>query len=116
MRSLPPRPGTSVSSRRFTVLAFVSFFRKSVALKYVTLAASVGYLGFDKSQLISIVNVFGLVDCNLPIFKYKPRLVSARRRSRSSPRCSGDASTAAASARSARSRSCWTPSLPAALR
>ena len=54
----------------FSVLAFVSFFRKSVWLKYVTLALAVGYLGFYKSQLISIVNVFGLFDGNLPIFRY----------------------------------------------
>jgi polyferredoxin len=54
----------------FCVLAFVSFFRKSVRLKYITLAAAVLYLGFYKSQLISIVNVFGLMGGNLPIFRY----------------------------------------------
>jgi len=54
----------------FTVLALVSFFRKSVALKHVTFAAAVLYLGFVKSQLISIVNIFALVDWSLPIFKY----------------------------------------------
>ena len=54
----------------FSVLAFVSFFRKSVRLKYATLVAAVLYLGFYKSQLISIVNVFGLMGGNLPIFRY----------------------------------------------
>lgn len=54
----------------FSALAFVSFFRKSVRLKYVTLAAAVAYLGFYKSQLISIVNVFALAGGNLPIFRY----------------------------------------------
>jgi polyferredoxin len=54
----------------FTVLALVSFFRKSVALKNVTFGAAVLYLGFYKSQLISIVNIFALVDWSLPIFKY----------------------------------------------
>jgi polyferredoxin len=54
----------------FLVLAWVSFHRKSVALKYVTLALAVGYLGFAKSYLISIVNVFGLVDWDFPVFKY----------------------------------------------
>jgi len=54
----------------FSVLAFVSFFRKSVRLKYISLAAAVLYLGFYKSQLISIVNVFGLMGGNLPIFRY----------------------------------------------
>jgi NosR/NirI family nitrous oxide reductase transcriptional regulator len=53
----------------FLVLAFVSFFRKSVGLKYATLVAAVAYLGFYKSQLISIVNVFGLFGGNLPIFR-----------------------------------------------
>jgi polyferredoxin len=54
----------------FTALALVSFFRKSVRLKQVTLAAAVLYLGFVKSQLISIVNVFGVLDWNLPVLKY----------------------------------------------
>jgi polyferredoxin len=54
----------------FTVLALVSFFRKSVRLKQVTFIAAVLYLGFAKSQLISIVNIFALVDWNLPIFRY----------------------------------------------
>jgi hypothetical protein len=54
----------------FTVLAFVSFFRKSEPLKMVTLVAAVAYLGFYKSQLISIVNVFGLLGGNLPLFRH----------------------------------------------
>jgi polyferredoxin len=54
----------------FVVLAFVSFFRKSVPLKYATLALAVGYLGFYKSQLISIVNVFGLLGGNLPLLRH----------------------------------------------
>ena len=54
----------------FSVLAFVSFFKKSVRLKYITLVASVLFLGFYKSLLISIVNVFGLMGGNLPIFRY----------------------------------------------
>ena len=54
----------------FSALAFTSFFRKSRALKYVTLVASVVYIGFWKSTLLSIVNVFGLFGGNLPIFRY----------------------------------------------
>ena len=54
----------------FVTLTLVSFFRKSVRLKYVTLAVAVVYLGFTKSQLISVVNIYGLVTGNLPIFKY----------------------------------------------
>ena len=54
----------------FATLALISFFRKSVKLKYVTLVAAVAYLGIYKSQLLSIVNVFGVLGGNLPIFKY----------------------------------------------
>jgi hypothetical protein len=51
----------------FAVLVMVSFFRKSVRLKYVTLVASVAYMGFYKSQLLSIVNVFGTVSETLSL-------------------------------------------------
>jgi polyferredoxin len=54
----------------FTALALVSFFRKSVRLKQVTFGAAVLYLGFVKSQLISIVNIFAVLDWSLPVFKY----------------------------------------------
>jgi len=54
----------------FTVLALVSFFRKSKRLKYIALVACVALLGFWKSQLITIVNVFGLLTLDLPIFRY----------------------------------------------
>jgi NAD-dependent dihydropyrimidine dehydrogenase PreA subunit len=45
----------------FAALAMVSFLRKSIPLKYVTLVAAVLYMGVYKSQLISIVNVFGVL-------------------------------------------------------
>jgi NosR/NirI family transcriptional regulator, nitrous oxide reductase regulator len=54
----------------FFVLALVSFFRKSVRLKYVTLVAAVGYLGFWKSTLLSVTDIFRVADLSLPIFKY----------------------------------------------
>jgi polyferredoxin len=54
----------------FLTFALVSFFRKSERLKYAALVAAVVYLGFGKSFLISIVNVFGVIDWNLPIVKY----------------------------------------------
>jgi NosR/NirI family transcriptional regulator, nitrous oxide reductase regulator len=54
----------------FTALALVSFFRKDKRLKYITLAACVVLLGFWKSQLVTIVNVFGLISLDLPIFRY----------------------------------------------
>ena len=64
------RRSTSRCSRAFAALALTSFFRKSVTLKYVTLVAAVAYLGVYKSQLLSIVNIFGVMGGNLPIFKY----------------------------------------------
>ncbi len=54
----------------FIGLALVSFHRKSVPLRYLTLAISVLYLGFAKSQLLSIVNVFSVFTWNLPVFRY----------------------------------------------
>jgi NosR/NirI family nitrous oxide reductase transcriptional regulator len=54
----------------FLALTLVSFFRKSVRLKYVTLVFAVAYMGFFKSHLISVVDVFGAIDRNLPIAKY----------------------------------------------
>jgi polyferredoxin len=54
----------------FIALAMVSFFRKSVRLKYIALVAAVGYLGFTKSSLVSISDVFRLTDLNLPPLEY----------------------------------------------
>src|SRR6478735_4783033 len=54
----------------FIALALVSFFRKSVPLKYLTMAVSVGYMGFFKSHLISVVDIFGVLGWTFPIFKY----------------------------------------------
>ena len=54
----------------FLALALVSFFRKSVRLRFVTFVAAVGYLGFAKSTLLSVTDIFRLADLSLPIFKY----------------------------------------------
>ena len=54
----------------FATLALVSFFRKSAALKYVTFVAAVVYLGAGKSQLISVVNIYGMLTGGLPVFRY----------------------------------------------
>jgi NosR/NirI family transcriptional regulator, nitrous oxide reductase regulator len=54
----------------FLIFASVSFRRRSKPLKYVTLVAAVVYLGFAKSQLISMTNIFSLIDGNLPVVKY----------------------------------------------
>jgi NosR/NirI family transcriptional regulator, nitrous oxide reductase regulator len=54
----------------FITLALVSFFRKSVPLKYVTFVAAVGYMGFVKSSLVSVSDVFRLTDLSVPELKY----------------------------------------------
>ena len=54
----------------FVAIAMTGFFLKSVRLKYATLVLAVGYMGFSKSHLISVVDLFGVLDRNLPIAKY----------------------------------------------
>ena len=53
------------------VLAFaiVSFVRKSDRLKIASLLLSVGYLGFVKASLVSVVDIFGALRWNLPAFQ-----------------------------------------------
>ena len=46
--------------------AFFSFTKKSVPLKYVSFALSIAYLGFYKSNLVSIVNIFAILEGNFP--------------------------------------------------
>ena len=50
------------------VLALVSFFKKSERLKIVTFVIVVGYLGFYKASLVSIVDIFGAIQLSLPVF------------------------------------------------
>ncbi len=54
----------------FFGLAIYSFKKKSVPLKFVTFAAAIGYMGFAKSYLVSITNIFSIVDWNWPVVKY----------------------------------------------
>ena len=54
----------------FLTLAIISFRRRSVRLKYITLVAALVYMGFVKSHLISITNLFALLDGNLPVVRY----------------------------------------------
>lgn len=54
----------------FLTLAMVSFFKKSRPLKYVTMVVAVAYMGFVKSNLVSIVHLFGLMNLSFPIFEY----------------------------------------------
>ena len=67
---LQDQAGDLILFAAFATFALVSFFRKSVALKYGALVAAVAYLGFTKSQLISVVNIYGLMTGNLPVFRY----------------------------------------------
>ena len=53
----------------FIALTLVGFFLKSTRLHTVTLVASVAYVGFYKSSLITVVNVFGLLTWNLPLLR-----------------------------------------------
>ena len=54
----------------FIALAVYSFKRKSVPLKFATFAFAIGYLGFAKNYLISITNIFSVVDWNWPVVQY----------------------------------------------
>ena len=47
-----------------------SFSRRSRPLKYATLALTLVYLGVMKSTMISVTDIFRVVDLNLPQFKY----------------------------------------------
>jgi len=53
----------------FLAFAWISFRRKSVPLKYASLALAVGYMGFWKSSLMSITDVFRVVDMDFPVFQ-----------------------------------------------
>ena len=67
---LGPQAWDLVWLSAFLLLAVISFRRRSVPLKYATLVMAVIYMGFAKSHLISITNVFSLIDGNLPVFRY----------------------------------------------
>jgi polyferredoxin len=67
---LAPQATDLVLFPAFVALALVGFVRKSARLKYVTLAASVLYLGLLRSQLFSVTNIFSLLSWNLPLFRY----------------------------------------------
>lgn len=54
----------------FLTLAMTSFFLKSVRLKYATWIAAVGFMGIMKSRLVSVVDIFGLIDRTFPIVAY----------------------------------------------
>lgn len=51
----------------FAVLVMVSFLRKSVPLKYLTLVFSVAYLGIYKNYLVSITNVLSSLTGTFPL-------------------------------------------------
>ena len=57
----------------FFVLALWGFFTNSDRLKTVTLIAAVGYLGFAKNNLVSVVDILSVVDWNFPTLAYSLR-------------------------------------------
>jgi Pyruvate/2-oxoacid:ferredoxin oxidoreductase delta subunit len=67
---LRPQAADLAITTGFFAFALVSFFRRSVALKYTALAMSVLYLGVMKSTLISITDIFRFVHFDFPQFKY----------------------------------------------
>lgn len=67
---LKPQLQDLVITTAFFAFALVSFFKKSRPLKYAALAMSVAYLGFMKSTLISVTDIFRLVHLDFPQFKY----------------------------------------------
>ena len=54
----------------FLAIAMLSFFRKSPPLKYLTMILAIGYLGFAKGNLVSVVHLFGLLEWSLPSFEH----------------------------------------------
>lgn len=54
----------------FIGVALTSFFLKSRRLKYAALVFAVGYMGFMKSHLVSVVDIFGVIAGDLPVVKY----------------------------------------------
>ena len=67
---LRPQAADLAITTAFFIFAMVSFFRKSVVLKYTALVMSVAYLGVTKSTLISVTDIFRLVHLDFPQFKY----------------------------------------------
>ena len=59
-----------VALAAFLALAVFSFLKKSKPLKYAAMIVAVGYMGFMKGNLVSLVHIFGLLELSLPIFKY----------------------------------------------
>jgi polyferredoxin len=51
----------------FATIAMISFLKKNIPLKYLTLVFSVAYLGVYQSNLISITNVLGSLTGTLPL-------------------------------------------------
>jgi polyferredoxin len=67
---LKPQAASIAATTVFLGFALVSFFKKSRALKYAALVLSVAYLGIYKSQLVSITDIFRMIEWDLPTFKY----------------------------------------------
>jgi polyferredoxin len=68
--ALAPQAVDLVLFPLFVALAIISFFRKSATLKTATFLAAIVYLGVMRSQLYSVVNIFGLLSGNLPVVQH----------------------------------------------
>ncbi|MDH4062930.1 MAG: 4Fe-4S binding protein [Acidobacteriota bacterium] len=66
---LQPQAADLVWLVAFLAFAYISFRRKSIPLKYASLVLAVAYMGFTKSSLISVTDVFRVVDGDLPVFR-----------------------------------------------
>ena len=73
-QSLPSFEGESLVDLfaivAFFTLAVVSFIKKSTWLKYATMVVAIGYMGFMKGNLVSLVHIFGLLEWSFPIFQH----------------------------------------------
>ena len=54
----------------FLLLALISFLLRNRWLKYTTMVLAIGYMGFYKGNLVSLVHIFNLVEWSFPIFQY----------------------------------------------
>lgn len=59
-----------VALTAFLALAVTSFLMKSTRLKYTTMIVAIGYMGFTKGNLVSLVHIFNLAEWSFPIFQY----------------------------------------------
>ncbi len=65
---LRPQAADIALTSALIVLALVSFAYRNRTLKYATLAFTLGYMGFTKSTMISVTDIFRIVDSAKAVF------------------------------------------------